>query len=55
MSMLKALLGNVILKYDVKTEMGERPKNFEFHLSELPDMKAKILFRKRLLAEASSG
>ena len=55
MSMLKALLGNVILKYDVKTENGVRPRNFEFHLSELPDMKARLLFRRRVQAEESTG
>ena len=54
MSLLKGLLGNVILRYDVKTLTGERPRNFEFHLSELPDMNAKVLLRKRVPVDKSS-
>jgi hypothetical protein len=46
-SVLKILLGNVLMDYDFKTETGVRPTNFAFHLSELPDMKAKLMFRRR--------
>jgi hypothetical protein len=45
---LKAMLCNVILKYDVRMEAdGVRPEDFPVGTTMLPNQKAKVLFRKR--------
>jgi hypothetical protein len=45
---LKAMLCNVILKYDVRMEVdGVRPEDFAVGTTMLPNQKAKVLFRKR--------
>ena len=44
---VKLMLASVILKYDFTTKDGVRPANELFRGSTMPDMSAKILFRKR--------
>ncbi|KAF8637704.1 hypothetical protein AX16_010779 [Volvariella volvacea WC 439] len=44
---IKALLSHILLNYDVKTVDGVRPKDFWFGQTNLPNPKAKVLFRKR--------
>ena len=44
---LKLLLSFVLTRYDIKTENAMRPQNWEFGIRTLPDMSAKILFRRR--------
>ena len=45
---LKAMLAHVLLNYDIKMADGRgRPENWQFGIYTGPDMKAKILFRKR--------
>ncbi|KXN83238.1 Ent-kaurene oxidase [Leucoagaricus sp. SymC.cos] len=46
---LKAIFAYVILHYDVQLEGGsmERPENLKYEASIAPNMKAKVMFRKR--------
>ncbi|KAF8637691.1 hypothetical protein AX16_010766 [Volvariella volvacea WC 439] len=48
-SEIKALLAHTLLNYDVKTVDGARPKNVSLGPTDMPNPKAKILFRKRAL------
>lgn len=43
------MMAYLVKHYDVKLEDGEteRPKDFEFGSSVIPNPKAKVLFRKR--------
>ena len=44
------MLAFILLRYDVKMEVdGVRPPDIKFQVTILPDMKAKVLFRKRVL------
>ena len=44
---IKALLAVTLLNYDVKTKDGRRPENQALQHLIVPDMSAKILFKKR--------
>ena len=44
---LKLILAFMLLKYDIKTQNGVRPSNWEFGPRTVPNMTAKILFRRR--------
>ncbi|EGO25818.1 hypothetical protein SERLADRAFT_369188 [Serpula lacrymans var. lacrymans S7.9] len=46
---LKTMLAHVVVTYDVKFRDGQRPANVTFGPANSPDMKAKILFRKRVV------
>lgn len=45
--MLKLLLGFILLRYDIRTKDGRRPQETKFMAFIIPDMKAKLLIRKR--------
>jgi hypothetical protein len=46
---IKAMFTYCLLNYDVQFDGGsvERPKNEEFETNIMPDMTAKVMFRKR--------
>lgn len=44
---LKLMLALMLLKYDIKTVNGERPANWEYQSRAIPQLHAKILFRRR--------
>jgi hypothetical protein len=44
---MKLILASVLLKYDIKTPDGKRPKDIKFYWVIMPNLKSKILFRKR--------
>ncbi|KAL7270412.1 hypothetical protein RUND412_006885 [Rhizina undulata] len=44
---LKLMLIQILVNYDVKVEDGKRPKNITFGVVNVPDPKAKVYFRKR--------
>ncbi|KAF8637705.1 hypothetical protein AX16_010780 [Volvariella volvacea WC 439] len=44
---IKAMFAHMLLNYDMKTVDGVRPKDIEFGQTNMPNPKAKILFRKR--------
>ena len=44
---MKLILAFVLLKYDIKTLDGKRPEDVKFYWVIMPDLKAKILFRRR--------
>ncbi|KAF8242725.1 cytochrome P450 [Wilcoxina mikolae CBS 423.85] len=46
-SEIKLLLASIVLKYDVRTKDGQRPKDICWELSMSPDPTASIEFRKR--------
>ena len=46
---IKLMLAFTLLRYDVKTESGERPLQQKFGKLLFPDIKAKILYRKRVI------
>lgn len=46
---LKAMLAHVVLSYDIKFEDGGRPPNEWFSVNCVPNMTAKVMFRKRQL------
>jgi hypothetical protein len=42
------MLAHLVIHYDVKAEVdGVRPANIHFAQSTMPNMQAKVLFRKR--------
>jgi len=43
------MLAFVLLRYDIRTEDGKRPENIIFGNRTLPNMRAKILFKRREL------
>lgn len=45
---IKTMMANVLLNYDVKTEDGVRPKNVNMGATFIPNLKAKLLFRRRV-------
>ncbi len=49
---LKAVFAYIILNYDVQLEGGslERPRNFGYEATIVPNPKAKVMFRKRASA-----
>jgi cytochrome P450 len=51
---IKLMLAFVILRYDVKTENGVRPADWEFQGKMTPDLSAKILIRRREVTEHCS-
>ena len=47
---IKLMLAFLLLRYDVKTVVdGVRPADMKFQITIIPDRKAKILFRKRVM------
>jgi len=46
-NMIKLMLIFVLLRYDVKSKDGKRPKDWHLGLALNPDLSAEILFRKR--------
>lgn len=45
---LKAMMAYIVMNYDIKCEReGVRPENVHINLAVIPDLTAKILFRKR--------
>ena len=44
---IKLMLAFTLLRYDVKTVDGTRPKERVFNSMVVPDLKAKILYRRR--------
>jgi cytochrome P450 len=44
---LKLMLAFILLRFDVKTKNGVRPKDWEFQGTILPDVNAEILFKHR--------
>jgi cytochrome P450 len=44
---VKLMLAFILLRYDIKTETGKRPANWDFGIRSIPDMSAKILFKRR--------
>jgi hypothetical protein len=44
---IKLMLAFTLLRYDVKTESGERPPDTKFGVSVIPNMTAALLYRKR--------
>ena len=50
MNEIKLMLAFLLLRYDVKTVVdGVRPADMKFQITIIPDRKAKILFRKRVM------
>lgn len=47
MNEVKLMLAFILLRYEVKTESGKRPENWEFGIRSIPDISAKILFKRR--------
>lgn len=45
--MIKLMLIFVLLRYDIKTKDGKRPKDSHMGLARIPDMSVEILFRRR--------
>jgi ent-kaurene oxidase len=46
---MKLMLAFTLLRYDVKTKDAQRPKDMKFHAFFIPDMKAEILFKRRVI------
>lgn len=46
---MKLMLAFTLLRYDVKTKDGKRPKEMKFHAFFIPDMNAEILFKRRAI------
>ena len=44
--LLKMMLADVLMHYEVKFEDGERPPNIILDMNYLPDLEAKILIRR---------
>ena len=44
---LKLILAFMLIKYDIKTQDGVRPPDLEFGPRTVPNMTAKILFKRR--------
>ena len=46
-TLMKLMLAFILLRYDIKTKDGVRPADTKFQKFLIPDVKAKILFRRR--------
>lgn len=46
---LKVVMSLILLRYDIKTEKGVRPVNWEYQSRPFPDFSANILFKSRQL------
>jgi len=44
-------MAKLLVHYDIKTENGVRPVNWEYESRPFPDLTAKILFRRRQFSE----